>query len=210
MMILPNNLGGLADCCADGSKRFGGTCGVELRDMGARTYQVAATDGRKAVIVRGLQSVDAANFPNLPALKTAPNTATTAVVLAKDWKDAFKLSHRTKDRLDIPNSLAVVLGNSLTTFAATDLERARVLQVRNVEGRFPEVDGIIPSGEPKRTVDVDPSLLIDVLKAALAFTDDESKRVTIELRDGGTPIVVRRKNNDQEFIGLVVPLQVSE
>lgn len=202
-LLLPPNLAGLANLTAKEGHRFA-LSGVRLMST-ERGYRAEATNGKILGVVTGEEAGDPAEYPALSLLKDAPNGATSAIVHAAAWKEAFKLvPKKVGPKLAC---LAAVLGKDATTFAATDLERSRGSQTRNMNGQFPDVDNAIPRGTPAAAVRLDAFLLIDLLKAAVEFTEDGHPGVvTIELRAGTTPVVVRASDGGQEFTGLLVPL----
>src|SRR5262245_40122939 len=79
-LILPPNLGGLAKLAGDDT-RFA-LSAVHVAG-GPDGYRVAATDGKALAVVTG-QAADAGEYPELPALTSAPNGEREALVPARD------------------------------------------------------------------------------------------------------------------------------
>jgi hypothetical protein len=210
--LLPANLGVLAELTArEGHARFGATTAIQLHLTGHGTYTASATNGRVAGIVTGACE-DGANYPAIPALASAPNGEHEALIPAGEWKAAFKAVPRgRKASRPVLTNVAVVLGKDVTTLASTDLDTTSVRQPRNVDGRFPLLSSCYPEGPPAATVTVDPAYLIEVLKAAAAIAGPEG-RVTLEVRDYKTIIVVKAENKEEEqqFHGVVVPVIVKK
>jgi hypothetical protein len=100
-----------------------------------------------------------------------------------------------------------MLGKGRTTLASTDLASASLLQPANVEGRFPDTDRVMPTGQPVVRFCVDGKLLAELLQAAVQFASEGSaNQVAIEVYDSARPFVVRAGNGPQEFTGVMVPL----
>ncbi len=208
-LLLPKNLACLAKLTAKGEQiRFGATQGVQL----SRTklgYSAVATDGRVAAMVEGEPEHDAADYPGLSALASAPNSAASSIVPAKEWANAFKTAPKEgRHGKPILSNVACVMGNDITTLASTNLETVNVQTPRNLDGRFPNIKQVIPARNAVVTVAVDPKLLASVLLAAAEFTTDESKRVDLTIYPNNAPIAVRCQNASQKFTGVVVPLTV--
>lgn len=216
--MLHSNLSALADLAAKESAKFA-TNGVKLEVHPGGGYSACATDGKVLGVVTG-RAGDGDDFPSLPALESAPNGAVSAIVPAKDWKDAMKaptkFGRRTRDARPIFSQVAVVPGEKVTTFAATDLDKAAVAQPRNLEGRFPPYVHIIPTAPPAFVVTFNPHVLAQMLKVAAAFCEPGTECVTLEFQPAGVggsegpanykPVVVKAAGPGQEFTGLVMPL----
>lgn len=203
--LLPANLGILSTLCAGSSYRYSMT-GVKVK-FHEGTYEAMATDGKYAAIVTGTCE-DGTQYPSVAALHSAPNGATEAVVNAPHWKEAFRgiPKGRFAKSKPILANVAVVVGENVTTLATTDLDQDRVSQPRNLEGRFPDVQGVFPKDAPRATICVNPKLLITLLKAAVEFAEEGSERVSIELREATSPVVVTSEKGDQKFRGILMPL----
>ena len=225
-LLLPRNLASLSAICADGETRFSATNGVRLERHGedgpcaVPTYRAIATDGRCLAIVDGPSTAPPDAFPSIAALDSAPNGATSAVIDRKDWVAAFKAIPKlpralnSSEKRDMLSSLAVTMGDKVTTLAATNLERSSVVQPANLEGRFPPYAQVVPSDSdgngPVLKIDVDPQLLAELLTVAAAFTGEESRRVTLTFYGPKKPFKLSHKNPEtqQEFTGVIVPLSI--
>ncbi len=208
-MLLPRNLAALAKCAdKNGTARYA-VSGVQLErtDYG---YRASATDCKSLAIVEG-PAEDTTGYPLIPALMTAPNSATTAIIGAKFWTDAFKTLPKARYK-PILGKLAVVLGENISTLASTDLEQDRVSTPRNMEGRFPNVQDCIPTSKTcTAKVRIDANRLASLLGIAADFaTDDGYAGVTLEFH-GEKPMVIRAANAEgQKFTGVIVPLNAED
>ncbi|MFL5241247.1 MAG: hypothetical protein ACJ8FY_04000 [Gemmataceae bacterium] len=80
MIHLPHTLAGLADICADQSARYS-MSGVHVTDRG-HAYELVATDGKRLVLVQGLNERNP--LPN-EVIEAADDSETSAVIAADDW-----------------------------------------------------------------------------------------------------------------------------
>jgi hypothetical protein len=206
-LLLPANLASLVKLAARNQHcRFGATTGVRLSAT-PTGYRAEATDGRILGIVTGNLPADPQDYPEVPALTSAPTGETQGTIPAEVWSRAFK-SIPKKTARPILGNLVAVLGKDQATLVSTDLENVNVLTPRLVEGRFPDTDKIVPKDKPRLTVNVDAKLLIELLQVASAFSsEDHNHKVTMEFYDSARPFVVRTRSDEgQEFTGMAVPL----
>jgi hypothetical protein len=210
-LLLPANLAVLVKAAArEQHCRFGATTGIRLtatRDG----YQAEATNGRILARVKGAMPFDPQDYPDVPALQSAPQGGTVGTIPAEVWSKAFKGVPRRPVK-PVLGTVAAVLGKDQATLVSTDLENANVQSPRLVEGRWPNSDQVFPKGKPRFTINVDAKLLIDLLQVAMAFSSqDHNNKVTMEFHDRNNPIAIRTKSDDgQEFSGLIVPLAIPE
>lgn len=173
-------------------------------------YRLEATNGKFLGIVTGsnVTGGPGEEFPDIPALLTAPNGASQALIPAKEFARACK-DAPVKHFKAVLRSVAVVMGDDCSTLATTDLESNLIRQPRNISGRFPDTRDIVPTSPPTVTLRLDPDLLAQLLTVASEFTGEKGG-VTLEVRDGNTPVVIRTGNGEQEFTGLLMPLTTKE
>ncbi len=217
MHLLPVSLAPLADIAAkENSVRFGATIGVQLKVNADNTYTAEATDGRRLVIIDG-GCESAADYPAFPALASAPNGECTSIIPAKEWKAAFAAAKKMTARAIKPHlrTCPVVIGKSVTSFGATDLERIAFSQPRNVEGRFPNSASIIPPTEKALlSVRVDPEILASVLDTIDAL-NVQTDRAGVDIEFHGDArkisiIAIRYHDITQKITAAVVPLQFTD
>jgi hypothetical protein len=203
VLLLPPNVAKIASVAAkDQHGRYGATTGIQVSRRDGK-YRIEATNGRVAAIITGTPD-QAEDYPTGPFLQAAPNGAASAVVPAGIWSKGFRdLPKRTAAKPILAN-LAVVLGKERITLSSTDLETDRAVQPRVVEGRFPEIDRIIPKGKPKATACVS----IAELRSLLSVAEAVGSGVTFEFHDKNGPLVLRARHedSDQEFLGLAAPI----
>jgi DNA polymerase III sliding clamp (beta) subunit (PCNA family) len=154
---------------------------------------------------------DPQDYPDVPALESAPQGETVGTIPAEVWSKAFKGVPRRPVK-PVLGTVAAVLGKDQATLVSTDLENANVQSPRLVEGRWPTTDQVFPKGKPRFTVNVDAKLLIDLLQVAMAFSSqDRNNKVTMEFHDRNQPFAIRTRSDEgQEFSGLIVPLVGTE
>ncbi len=202
-VLLPANLAGLARLCAKENARYSLT-GVRLT-LTPDGYRADATNGRYLGTVTGPYPEAADQYPEIPALESAPAGAGQGVIPVQAWEAAFKLPPRRTPK-PILAHVAAALGRDLVTFAATDLERARCEQSRLLDGKFPDVDAVLPKKAVKARVRLSAKYLTELVKAAAAFCTDGTDGVEIELRGEQEAVIVRTANGDQKFTGVLMPL----
>jgi hypothetical protein len=223
--LLPPRLKALADVC--GKPNYGsryGMAGVLLKRKPATLagvatgcdYEAVATDGRVLARVRGEFPELVEHYPEMPRHDLqGTDPVAEALIDARAWKESLGMAPKVGKYNAKP-----VLGNVLvrtykdeTTFAVTDLEKTRMVNQRNVEGRFPDYEPVIPDDKKFLAVDVDADYLIRLLKVAKEFAGKDSARVTLEVRRGRKsvkPLTVRARGRDEEFTGILMPLSSGE
>lgn len=208
--LLPPNLANVAKLCAENPRYALSGPRLTLTDTG---YRVDATDGRRLLTVTGDYPDPPADYPELPALASAPNGAASAIIPTKDWQAAFKMlpkARLTRQR-PILGNLAAVIGETVTTFGSTDMESTQAKECRNVEGRYPAVEEIKPPVcQTPTEVHVDPRMLAELLSVLSDFTDDENKGITLKVypsKPGGysQPLWVEVENRGQKVTACLMP-----
>lgn len=197
MILLPANLAGLHALTAVSGRFTIGSVSLTATPEG---YTAVVTDGKALLAVEGKPPAPAEEFPI--ALPPTGVPASSALIPAKAWRDAFRsIPKRGKPAL---RCVAVEMGVNESTLATTDLERQNVALTRNVEGYFPEWQGVIPKDSPKATVTLSAARLVELLKALLPLTDMNS--ITLEVRKESSPIVIRAESADQKITAILSPI----
>jgi hypothetical protein len=192
---LPRNLAGLAALANRESTRSA-TATVHVLDQQDGLYRVEVTDGRRLVIVQG----PVPEAPPHVELQDDQPDVLAALVAGQDWKAAFAL----KGGQERPVLLA---GGERLTFA-TGLQ---TYQTAAVEGRFPEVNRVLPGGAPLFAVLVDALLLAELLKVAAAFLPEGERGVQLLYYGKDKPLgICTRNEQGQVFDALIVPLVIKE
>jgi hypothetical protein len=141
-ILLPANLSHVTKCCADMRYVLAAVHVVATEDG----YRVEATDAKRLARVDGTNAGDPAKFPEIPALTTAPNGASEALIPAKVFAKACKDVNTRLAGPEERRALAVRLGKEVSTLATIDEDGGSLVrQPRNVEGRFPNTDAILPT-----------------------------------------------------------------
>jgi DNA polymerase III sliding clamp (beta) subunit (PCNA family) len=199
MLFLPKSCARLADCCATELGRISMT-GVLVREY-EDSYSLAATDGRRLLIVRGPNpeytiNGGAALERLATALEDAPNGTFESTVPAKAWKDAFKGIDKKVEHL------ALVMGEKEFTFAFG----GHLLHGEPVEGRFPLYEHVLPKHEPKFTIRVNVDYLLSLAAAIKPFTD-EGGAVDVHFYGGNIPFGFSCKNEHGQMAdAILMPL----
>lgn len=202
VLLLPANLGSLAKLCSKENPRYA-TTGLRVRST-KEGYRIDATDGKRLGIVTGPVD-DAADYPPVPALATAPNGEAEAFVQAGVFEKVCKTV--CKRGKPILGNVATVLGKDVATLATTDLENFNVQSPRNVQGRFPNTDDVFPKEKRKASFFVDATMLADMLKVAKEFSAEGQGKVEVIVYAADKPIEIRSQNEKgQKFRGLIMPL----
>jgi hypothetical protein len=175
--------------------------GVRVLDPGDGTYRLEATDGRRAVVLRG-PNLDAGLVPVMPDLDEDPGRE--GVIPLADWLDGFKMVPREKGYNCKEYPLGIDLGQHVFGMGTLGAQR----QGRLLDGRFPNIDGVLPKRPARLSFAVNPAYLIDLLQIARAVLGDE-KRVEVHFWEGGAPVGLSCMTADHGGVyldGLIMPL----
>lgn len=200
-VLLPPLAAHLAKVAARDEGRYS-MAGVRVLDPGDGTYRLEATDGRRAAILRGY-NLDTTPLPELPEADPSVRAGEGVVPLA-DWIDGFKMVPAARVRR--PQApLALVLRRDDVCMTTVGAQR----QARLLDGRFPSIDRVLPSGPAVVSFQVNPKLLIELLQIALAVCGDDPK-VTIHFWKDGAPVGLSCMTAEHGGVfldGLVMPLE---
>jgi hypothetical protein len=200
-ILLPANLSHVTKCCAADIRYALAAIRVVATEDG---YRVEATDARRLARVDGSNAGDPSKFPEIPALTTAPNGASEALIPAKIFAKACKDVNTRQFGPEERRALAVRLGKEVSTLATIDEDGGSLVrQPRNVEGRFPNTDAVMPTGKPVASIMVDAAMLAELLQVAAQFADQGY--VTIDLFGKG-PARITGKNDSQNSRVLMAPV----
>jgi hypothetical protein len=205
MHLLPFQLGAVANLTdRRDSTRFA-LSNVNLRLYGDNTFCAESTDSKRLIRVTG-PCAEPDEYPSggIPGFDAAPNGALAALVPGDVWKKTFSaagklVSARAFKQKPILGNVAVKVGDKVTTFGATNLERHLTESVSNGTGRYPPTGDILGQCQKhnRDVFSVDPVLLAEVLRTLAEFTDEENKRVTFSVgrkckkTDTDKPILIR-------------------
>jgi DNA polymerase III sliding clamp (beta) subunit (PCNA family) len=191
-LYLPPNLAALARVAgADGRLALG--C-LRVVDLGG-AYRVEATDGRRLAIAQG-ESADL-GYPPLAAVEESGGGG--AVLVPREcWRAAFQLAGKRDPAVGLAVGPDGVLFAGPTTFRQVSPE---------VDGRFPDVDTVLPTAPPLVQIPVNAQLLAELLTVAAVFADaEQSHRAELLYYGRGKPLGVSTRNGRQFFDGLLMLL----
>jgi hypothetical protein len=166
------------------------------------------TDGKCLGLVEG-QGECPDLYPEVPALKAAPNGTTRALVPAATFKEAFGLVPKKVSHKRVLGHLAVVLAENQTTLGATDLDKAWTVMTGNAEGRFPDFEAVlqdVAKKPAKAAVALDGVLLRELLAVAEKFEGDGKPTVVLSVQGEDDPVTVEARNPAQKFTGVLCPV----
>jgi hypothetical protein len=183
--------------------RYGATTGIRIT-VASGLYRAEATDGRRAVVVQGLVPIE---DPPWPGFKEVPDDACEAIVLPKDLERACKVGDQfVQSRFDMVG-MATVGDGVLCLGLGTDLVTART-----VEGRFPQIDKVMPQKRPLFTFRIDPKLTAETLLTIAELLPDDARGVQCFYYGDGYPLGFCAQNpeNGMMIDALVVPLSLAQ
>jgi len=199
-VFLPPVVAALSKVAAKDEGRYS-MAGVRVLDPGDGTYRLEATDGKRAVILRGY-NLDADRVPEMPACEESVR-ASDGIVPSRDWVDGFKMVPASRHNGPaIP--LALVLRQDDVCMATLGAQR----QCRLLEGRFPNFANVLPEKPAKVSFAVNPVLMIELLQVVKAIVGDEPK-VMIHFWHPDQPVGLTCSTPDHGgvfFDGLIMPL----
>jgi DNA polymerase III sliding clamp (beta) subunit (PCNA family) len=197
MLLLPRNLAKLVDIATRDPGRISMT-GIRVLEY-ADGYRLEATDGRRLLIVRGPNNhreLTPQERLTLASLEDAPNDIFNALVPGEDWAAAFRAAKKAE-------CVGLALGEVDVTFAAG----SQLLKTRQVEGRFPDVDAVLPKREPLWSIAVNPQLLAGLLTAMAQIAGEDGRRVVLHYYGAKDPLGISCMNAEGQFgDALLVPL----
>src|SRR5215472_7512838 len=202
MIFLPKNLGSLAMLAGDESMRYA-LAGVHVLDEGD-FYRCEVTDGRLLAIVCGPDARASGAGRHITdeqqqAVEEAPSGDFDIIVPAGRWKEAFR-------QLPKDAALGLAAGEGVITLA---LPQA-IARCSPIEGRWPNVDMVLPSTGPLVRIRVNPKMLARLLEVAAAFSEpclSEPPAVDILFYGRDRPLGIVGKNHQGQTIdALIMPL----
>jgi len=202
LLFIPRSLCALKRIAAKAEhSRYGATQGIRFSQVSG-IYRAEATDGLRAILVQGLTPLE---DPPWPGFKELPDDACETIILPKDLERACKVGDESlQSRFGMvgiaTNGEGVSLGLG-----------ADVVTTRVVDGRFPNVEKVIPKKRPVCSFRVDPQLLADTLLAIAELLPEHSREVQCFYYGDGQPLGFCAKNIETGMMidALVVPLVVA-
>jgi hypothetical protein len=199
LLFIPRSLCALKRVAAKSEHaRFGATQGIRIA-LASGLYRAEATDGRRALVVQGLVPLE---DPPWPGFKDTPDDAFEAIILPKDLERACKVG---EDFLQSRFGLfgIATVGKEVCLGLGTELVTART-----VEGRFPNLNQVVPKKRPLFTFRVDPKILAETLLALADLLPDEDRAVQFFYYGDGLPLgfCARNAQTGMMIDALVVPV----
>ena len=189
LLYLPRTLACLAALPTRDASRYA-LQAVRVRDPGGGLYRAEATDGRLLAVLRG--PAPHADYPPLTGRDRGDGSE--VLVARYDWHRAFRLGDKAR-----PVGLAASGGELV--LAVGD----QALTVQPAEGRYPDVDQVLPRHGPLVAVRLDPVLLGALLKVAAAVNPGGG--VDLLYYGPGKPVGLMTHSDDgHAFDGLLMPL----
>lgn len=228
MLLLPNNLKCVADFAdkKESGARWAVT-GVQVEDHGKGKYTVVATDTKVLVVVEGVGQ-KAEEYPEVGALKDAPNGGTKGLIPAKLFAEVMTESAKKTKSSTKPILKTVALQMSAPTgkygsdnydpgqavLGWTNLEQHATPTTKMIDGRFPPYKDIIPKRPPLARIAFDPEFITrlgEVCKQIKPMVDKESCRVEVDFYGSQKPCIFRFENpeTEQKATVLIMPLASS-
>jgi hypothetical protein len=201
LLFIPRSLCALKRVAAKSEHaRFGATQGIRIA-LASGLYRAEATDGRRAIVVQGMAP---AEDPPWPGFKDTPDDAFEAIILPKDLERACKVG---EDFLQSRFGLfgIATVGKEVCLGLGTELVTART-----VEGRFPNLNQVVPRKRPLFTFRVDPKILAETLLAMADLLPDEDRAVPFFYYGDGFPLgfCARNAQTGMMIDALVVPFTI--
>ena len=178
MLYLRKSLGRLADVCSADVGRAA-MMGVRVLEY-AESYRLEATDGRRLLIVRGPNDGGDGQKASIGWLNTlledAPDGTFDGLVPAKEWSAAFRSAKE--------NPVGLVMGDKQFSFGFGQ----QTLRGSLVEGRYPDVNVVLPRKGAPLTIRVDARLLASLLMSMAAVRSDGDQWVDLHFYGSKTPM----------------------
>jgi hypothetical protein len=198
LLFIPRSLCALKRVAAKAEhSRFGATTGIRIA-VSSGLFRAEATDGRRVLVVQGLVP---ALDPPWPGFKDTPDDAFQTIILPKELERACKLGEDWVQQKFGSVGLATV-GNQVYLGLGND-----IINTRTVEGRFPNVNAVIPKKRPLFSFRIDPKILAETLLAVSELLPEFSKAVQVFYYGDDQPLGFCAQNADNGMMidALVVP-----
>jgi hypothetical protein len=215
-LYLPRSVASILPFAAKEAGRYAAMTGVRVcrfADKDGHYFKVEATDGKRAVILRGPCKMPAVDHD---ALINAPNGVHEALVEARELKRAFDLCipRDFKSRSGATPPLGLELSEHQVVMAGP----GGTITTNALEGRFPDIRQVLPKQGAKMGFRVNPHLLSELLLTASQFLDEAGMFVEVLFWEGegeadpkGQPTchpvgVIARNAEGITFDSLIMPI----
>lgn len=194
-----------------GDHRFSALSGVKATDNQNGTYRLEASDGRLLGVMQGHCSETHLRS----AARTLPESdeeRQICVIPPAEFKEIFRVKPTRDDFVGLATvkhgkANGIMLSRGMTTLATYD-----------VDGRFPNLDGVLPTSPPLYSIICDAALLRKLLATAEAVCANEHNehcRVQLCVYQGRGEshligVIGRNENSGETFDGILVPLEMAK
>ncbi len=97
------------------------------------------------------------------------------------------------------------MGETVTTLGTTDLETPNVSAARNIEGRFPNYEQVIPKEKATLTIAFSAKLLMKACKIAADFGLETMK---MEFTTDMNPVKITGSRHGQDLTVVLMPMKI--
>lgn len=165
--------------------------------------RAVATDGRIMAVVEK-ESDESKDFPTIPALQSATNTAKGGIVPTEALKKAKKGLSK-KNRVPVLNTIALKLNKNESTLATTNLTDSSIVPTRMIEGQYPRWEQVIPKEKPVFEISVSSGYLRELADIVDQFTETKNSSVHLQFTSPLKPIKVEAFKDDAHLTVVVMP-----
>ncbi len=96
-------------------------------------------------------------------------------------------------------------GNGNAKFGMTDLQTTTQPEIRKIDGEYPDTEACVPKGEPVFEISLDGRYLATLAEMASGL-NIRTGGITLRFYGFNSPAVMTAHNEEQEFYGLIMPM----
>lgn len=182
--------------------------GIRVAQLEGGRVQLEVTDGHELARLTLTPAVADGEFP---APESPPPTQSAGLIHRDAWETAFKGLKKSghHETLPVLDHLEVSLGAEHATLTSTDLEGQNRQTVKLMDGRFPNLEAVLPKEEPTVTISFNATLLKRIMGVLAQISDDKRQpRVKLDVFGPNSPMRFTLQDADLELIGLVMPMRM--
>jgi len=162
-MLIPPKVLNVARCASRDASRYQ-LMGVYLERHGERLCSATTTDGKTLAHVRWIEELPE-EFPEVEGVDPTGKACSHALIPLDQIKDIQKLAAKDPVQPILTNvAMCETPVGATVYFAGTDLDRRQRLDVKEIQGTFPDYSRALTVKNPLATVYVNPQLLIQALE----------------------------------------------
>ncbi len=214
-MLIPPRIFSLVSLADKDATRYA-LGGVRFERDADGTARAIATDGRGLAVVTWPED-DPNEFPQVNGTDPTPRPGFSAIIPVANCKDAAKLPPKKFIKPILENVALDETGGNWegetpkpVTFAGTDLETGRIIEVRPLAGRYPHFLDCVPKYADHKCTryHCDPAYLADLAKLARGIaTDEEHRGITLHVPHNPEHALKITASHGAEFTGILMPLK---